>query len=549
MIRHHLRLPTVIACVVSAALGAGCVSTRVVKGGPDPRAGREPTAAKVQPASSLALGPNPSGALRVVEDRVAADPIVNLRVAFLAGSAADPAGKEGLTALTARLMTEATADLDAAALADALFPMAAELSVQVDKDATVFIGRVHKDHETAFLKILGDVLTRPRLDAADFARLRDDQRNQLTSTLRTGNDEQLVREGLEALIFDGDRTLGRTTSAARHPYGWTTAGTVAGLTAITLDDVKAWREAVFTVDRAVVGVGGGASDALVGQLKSIVSTLPTHSAPIAPASPPSPPAKSQLLIVEKPSAGTAISVGFAVPSLSRAHPDWAAMKLAETYFGEHRNLIGHLFHSMREVRGLNYGDYAYVEHFVEQPGGTLERLNILRRTQYFSMWIRPVQHQTRLFALRMAGWELQRFVDQGIPTDDDLKRVRGFVAGYWKSKAQEPMRRLGYAMDATIVGAQTDPTSLLKAIEGLSRDDVNAAIRRHLRADRLSWVVVTQDAAPLVEELTKGTPAVMTYAGAVGPEVLEEDKGIVGFDTGLAANSIVVVPPTALFER
>ncbi len=548
MKRQHLSALVVTAAI--ALVGSACVSTRVVKGGPDPRAGLAPVASSSSsaPVSSLPLGPNPSGALRVVEDRVATDPIVNLRVAFLAGSSADPPGKEGLTALTARLMAEATADVDAAGLADALFPMAAELSVQVDKDATVFVGRVHKDHEAAFLKILGDVLTRPRLDAADFARLRDEQRAFLTSTLRTGNDEALQREALELMIYDGDRLIGRPAEA-RHPYGWTVGGTVAGLSAITLDDVRAWRDAVFTVDRAIVGVGGGASDALVGQLKAVVSTLPTHGVDIDEATPPSSPSSSRLLVVEKPSAGTAISVGFAVPTLSRAHPDWPAMKLAETYFGEHRNLIGHLFHSMREVRGLNYGDYAYVEHFVEQPGGTFERLNIPRRTQYFSMWIRPVQHQTRLFALRMTGFELARFVDQGIPDDAAFERVRGFVAGYWKSKSQEPMRRLGYAMDSAIAGQGTDPTSMLRRIEGLSRADVNAAIRRHLRADRLWWTVVTEDAAPLVEALRQKTPATMTYTGAVPPAVLEEDKAIGAFDPGFGADDIVVVPPSALFER
>jgi zinc protease len=427
--------------------------------------------------------------------------------------------------------------------------MAAELSVQVDKDATVFVGRVHKDHEAAFLKILGDVLTRPRLDAADFARLRDEQRAFLTSTLRTGNDEALQREALELLIYDGDGVSGRGTTGSRHPYGWTVGGTVAGLTAITLDDVRAWRDAVFTVDRAVVGIGGGASDALVGQLKAVVSTLPTHGPELPDALPPPVPPSSRLLIVEKPSAGTAISVGFAVPTLSRAHPDWPAMKLAETYFGEHRNLIGHLFHSMREVRGLNYGDYAYVEHFVEQPGGTFERLNIPRRTQYFSMWIRPVQHQTRLFALRMTGFELARFVERGIPDDAAFTRVRGFVAGYWKSKSQEPMRRLGYAMDAAIAGQGTDPARLIARIEGLSRDDVNAAIRRHLRADRLSWVVVTEDAAPLVEALRAKTPATMAYTGAVPPFVLEEDKAIGDLDLGFAEGDVLVLPPGALFER
>lgn len=548
MKRQHLSALVVTATF--ALVGTACFSTRVVQGGPDPRAGLAPVASSSSaPVSSLPLGPNPSGALRIVEDRVANDPIVNLRVVFLAGSSADPPGKEGITALTARLMAEATADLDAAALADALFPMAAELSVQVDKDATVFVGRVHKDHEAAFLKILGDVLTRPRLDAVDFARLRDEQQAFLASTLRTGNDEALQREALELMIYDGDRLTGRDVSAPRHPYGWTMGGTVAGLSAITLDDVRSWRDAVFTVDRAVVGIGGGASDALAGQLKAVVSTLPTHGPAIAEATPPSPPSSSRILIVEKPSAGTAISVGFAVPTLSRAHPDWPAMKLAETYFGEHRNLIGHLFHSMREVRGLNYGDYAYVEHFVEQPGGTFERLNIPRRTQYFSMWIRPVQHQTRLFALRMTGFELSRFVEQGIPDDAAFERVRGFVAGYWKSKSQEPMRRLGYAMDAAIAGQGTDPESLLRRIEGLTRADVTAAIRRHLRADRLAWTVVTEDAAPLVEALRQKTPATMTYTGAVPPAVLEEDKAISAFDPAFGAEDIVVVTPTALFER
>lgn len=548
--KRHLRVlataavPVLLACVVAA----GCISTRVVKGGPDPRAGRAPSSPAL-PVSSLGLEPKPSGALRVVEDRVAADPIVNLRVAFLVGSSADPPGLEGLTALTARLMVEATADLDAAALDDALFPMAAELSAQVDKDATVFVGRVHKDHEAAFLKILGDVLTRPRLDAADFARLRDDQKSFITSSLRSGADEILVREALEAVIFDGDRVFGRAAPAQRHPYAWTPSGTVAGLAAMTLDDVVAWRGSVFTVDRAVVGVGGGASDGLVTELRRVMSTLPTHGPAIAAAPPPSAPTASQLLIVEKPSAGTPISVGFATPTLSRAHPDWAAMKLAETYFGEHRNLIGHLFHSMREVRGLNYGDYAYVEHFVEQPGSTFERLNIPRRSQYFSMWIRPVQHQTRLFAMRMTAWELSRFVELGIPDDESFQRVRGFVAGYWRSKAQEPIRRLGYAMDSAIAGQATDPAGLLQRIEGVTREDVNAAIRRHLRADRLSWVIVTENAAGLVDELKNNTPATMTYTGAVAPSVLEEDKGIVALDPGLAADRILVVPPTALFEN
>lgn len=526
-----------VVAVVLVATGVACVSTQQVTSGPDPRASQ---------VSVSASAPS----VRMVQDRSATDPLVNVRVAFLAGTADDPPGKEGLTALTARLMAEATAGLDASALADALFPLAAELSVQVDKDATVFLGRVHRDHERAFLKLFGDVLTRPRLANSDFDRLRDAHQAFLTSTLRTGNDEALQREALEVMLYGDARLPGRSLpSTPTHPYAHTPTGTVAGLAAITLDDVRRHKDAVFTVDRAVVGVGGGASDAFVAELEALVRSLPpTGVARVAVTSPPAPPS-SEMLVIEKPSAGTAISVGFALAELSRSHADYAAMKLAEAYFGEHRNLIGHLFHSMRDVRGLNYGDYAYVEHFVEEPDGTFELLNIPRRSQYFSMWIRPVEHKNRLFALRMTAWELQRFVTDGIPDDDAFERVRSFVMGYWASKEQEPMRRLGYAVDAAISDEPFDRAGLRQRVRSLTRADVNAAIARHLRADRLSWVVVTQEAAPFVDGIVAHSSAPMAYDGAVPASVVDEDIAIAAIEMGLDRAAITVVQPASIFER
>ena len=519
----------VVVVVVAAVVGA-CVSTQqVTEGGPDPRAGLPPLHDPKKKASPAAL----RSVLRLSDK----DPIINVRVAFESGSADDPAGKEGLTALTVRLMREATVDKDAAALSDALFPLAAELSVQSDKDAVVFFGRCHKDHKDTFLRLFADVVTRPRLDPRDFARLKDDASSHLTSTLRANSDEALQREALEAVLYP-----------AGHPYHHTPMGTVDGLASITLDDVNAHMARVLTQDRVVVGVGGGADDTFVAALTEALRVLPAHS--VKRALPPAPPRIDgpKLLVVEKPSAGSAISLGFPL-SLSRAHPDYPALKLAETWFGEHRNLIGHLFHSMREVRGLNYGDYAYVEHFVQDGWSTLERTNVPRRTQYFSMWIRPVEHKNRLFALRMSAWELRRFVERGIPDDDSFQGVKSFVQGYWKSKEQDPMRRLGYAVDDVLTGMPFDRDGLRSRVQGLSRADVNAAIARHLQAKDTAFVVVTQDAAPLVKDLLAKTPSPIAYAGKVDPAVLKEDEEIVAFDLGLAADDISMVAPTALFQR
>ena len=64
-------------------------------------------------------------------------------------------------------------------------------------------------------------------------------------------------------------TGGRRRAASRgsllyggHPYRHFNGGTVAGLSSITLDDVKAHGASVFTQDRLVVGLAGAVDEKL-----------------------------------------------------------------------------------------------------------------------------------------------------------------------------------------------------------------------------------------------------------------------------------------------
>ena len=70
------------------------------------------------------------------------------------------------------------------------------------------------------------MLLEPGLREEDFQRLKDAQLNALKQDLRTNNEEELGKERLQDDIFAGT------------PYGHPVLGTVAGLEAITLDDVK-----------------------------------------------------------------------------------------------------------------------------------------------------------------------------------------------------------------------------------------------------------------------------------------------------------------------
>ena len=65
-------------------------------------------------------------------------------------------------------------------------------------------------------------------------------------------------------------------------------------------------------------------------------------------------------IIQKETRATAISFGLPIGVL-RSSPDFAALWLARTWLGDHRSSVSHLYQRIREIRGMNYGDYAYIE--------------------------------------------------------------------------------------------------------------------------------------------------------------------------------------------
>jgi zinc protease len=234
--------------------------------------------------------------------------------------------------------------------------------------------------------------------------------------------------------------------------------------------------------------------------------------------------------------------------VTRAHPDFTALLVANSFLGEHRTFNGRLMIRMREVRGLNYGDYSYIEHFVQDGGSTFPLTNIPRSEQYFSIWIRPVQHSQRHFALRLALWELDRLVRDGM-TAEEFEQTRGFLKSYSRLWAQDQDRRLGYRMDSRFYGIDDYLAALPAKLDALTLEQVNAAIRKHLRADRLRVAVVTKGADAFLADLMANTPSPITYeAGGMPDDVIAEDAGIAVFPLRVNRAASKVVNVSEMFK-
>jgi len=207
-----------------------------------------------------------------------------------------------------------------------------------------------------------------------------------------------------------------------------------------------------------------------------------------------------------------------------------------------------LMQRMRGERGLNYGDYAYAEHF-EQEGWTRFPLpNTGRRQQYFSIWIRPVRPEQAHFATRMAVRELRRFAEDGL-AEADFERIRTFLDRYYALYLQTESRRLGFAIDDAFYGVDEAYLERLRAAwRSLTVQEVNAAIRRHVRPERLHIAMVASGAEALADALASDAPSPIEYPAEVSAEVQAEDREIVPYRVGIPRERMTIVPVAEMFR-
>jgi zinc protease len=464
-----------------------------------------------------------------------ANPLVALRVVFRAGSQNDPPGKEGLAALTAAMVAEGgTKSLTYQQVLEAFYPMAAMLSGECHKELTVFSGTIHHDNLAAYIPLVTDMITQPRFAAEDFERLRNEALDFITKSLRGNDDEQLGKWTLQVEMYKN------------HPYGHPDYGTAQGLRSITLDDVKEFHRQHYSRPALKLGLAGGFSETTPGDFDRAFTGLPTTRLEIPALPSPRMPNGLEVTIVEKPAEATAISLGFPI-DVTRRDDDFYALAVANSYLGEHRTFNGKLMQDLRGKRGLNYGDYSYVEDFIQQGQSTFSIPNNPRRQAYFSIWIRPVPTDKSVFALRAALWELDRLIERGISAED-FETTRKFVLNYSKLWAQTLSRRLGYAIDGEFFGTKDLVSELAERLPKLTVDQVNAAVRKHLKSEGMTVAIVARDAALLRELLVSGKPTPLAYDTQGTPEdVLAEDKEIAVFP--LKNVSVRIVPVEQMFEK
>ncbi len=466
----------------------------------------------------------------------ASSPLVDITFLVHAGAGLDPKGKKGLAAMTAALLTEGGSEARSIEQINAaMYPIAAGFDAQVDKELTRLSGQVHKDNLATWYGLVRGQLLFPAWSEQDFERVKTQLINSIRTDLVGNNDEELGKEYLYASLYGDD-----------HPYGSLNLGTVADIESIALEDLQNFYREYYTTANITVGLSGGYPESFPTTVSNDLQKLEvgTRVALEVPAAPL--PNGREAVLIEKETPGVAVSFGFPI-ELKRGDPDWVALWLARSYFGEHRSSNSHLYNRIRETRGMNYGDYAYIEYF---PRGMFQfhpDTNLGRQQQIFQVWIRPLRSNNDAhFATRVATHELEKLINEGM-AESDFVATKAYLAKFVSLITDGQSRQLGYALDSQYYQTAEFADYIREGLNKLTLADVNRVIRENLSTENMQYVFITRDAEDLRQRLVEERDSPMTYDADLPQAVLDEDKVISVLPLGLEDEKVTVVSADDVF--
>ena len=407
-------------------------------------------------------------------------PLVSFMLLVRRGSAADPAGKEGLAAMTADMLDEGSGGRSSIEMHEALARIGAQFDTDIGPDATLASVTALSRVADRALGLVADIVARPSLTEADFTRVRQLRLHRLTQ----------LRDNPSAVA---DRIFMRMLYGS-HPYGHTPTGTEPALRAMTIDDVRAFHAHDIRPSAAtLVAVGDCehedivrlARDAFAGW-EGTSDEVPGEGMPL-----PDPP---RLTIVPRRGAPQSeLRIGHV--AVARHTPDYHALIAGNMVLGG--QFVSRMNLNLREHRGFTYG--------------ARTAFDFRRLAGPFALQV-SVQTSATAEAIREAIGEIDGVRGSRPITSEELALgVAALTRGYARNfETAEQIARS--VMQLALYDLPDDYfAEFVPRIEQVTPETAGRVLAQHIHPDHLATLIVGDlDAvAPGVRELGFGEPIVL----------------------------------------
>lgn len=392
----------------------------------------------------------------LVEDRSV--PVVTLNFSFDGGTASEPAGQKGVTALMAILLTDGAGTLGAQDFKRREEDSEMSLGFGASLDRVSGSLRVLSANRAEGFEMLRLALTAPRFDAD----MLEQRRAQSISGL---NQSEQRPQAVAA------RTL-MTAVFGSHPYASNAEGLREGLRTLTVAEIKARAATVLSRTGLVIAaVGDIGADDFAREIDKAFGALPAGPA-LAELPQWQPSGKARTIVVERPVPQSTVQI--VLPGIARDDPDWYAAFVMNHIFGG-GGLGSRLATEVREKRGLAYG--------------ASSSLRLYKKASLLVISTASANEKVGE-AVRVIRTEMARLRTDGV-TDQELADAKTYLTGALPVSLDSSgsIANLLYSMQ--LDGLPRDHldkrTALIQAVKA---EDVRRVAQRLLRDDAAITIVV-----------------------------------------------------------
>lgn len=387
-------------------------------------------------------------------------PMLDVSVAFDAGSARDTADTSGLATLTRHVMSLGAGELDEQRIAERMADVGAQLGGYFDADRAGFTLRTLSaahERDTA-ASVLALVLSKPSFSAAVVER----EKARMIANLQESNTkpEFLGEKAFQAAVFAG------------HPYGLPEAGEVAALAGVKAGDLVDFHQRHYRPANMLIAVMGDIDRRGAERLAADLSAgLPAGPAPSALPQVPALKTGQQHLL---PHHASQSHLFIGQPGMKRDDPDYFPLLVGNYILGG-GGFDSRLLKEIRQNRGLAYSAYSYFMPMQERGA--------------FQIGLQTRRDATDQ-ALKVVGDTLRTYLADG-PTDEELTQAKANLMGGFPLRLDSNRKILEHL--AMMAFYQLSPDWLdayTRQVAEVSRADVLRALRARLSPDAMVTVVV-----------------------------------------------------------
>jgi zinc protease len=391
-------------------------------------------------------------------------PVLAVQAFVDAGPIHEPEGKAGLAELTGGLLDEGIDDGNGRRMSFGELAAAIEfVGGTLETGPTGAAAKVLSEHAPLALDLVRDVLRYPCFPPSRVETLKEDTLAEIESL---EDDPRRVAHRL----FNEEAYRG-------HPLHRPSIGTGETVGKITRDDVVAHHRRFFRPENVILSVSGDIDPArAVEEVRARFGSWRGDG----PWTPPAYPAASRQKEPRrsaKPYDSRQVRLHLGHVSVDRAHPDYFALRVAETIFCDTPGFTNRLARRIRDVEGLSYDVGGSITAGAGKTAGAFQ----------VSLGVEAADRDR---AMAILDEELRGFLEKG-PTVREVEDARRYLLASFVDLWETAEGTAAYLIAVRRYGLGNDyPARFFEAVGRISAGDVLAAARRHLDPKNLTVVTV-----------------------------------------------------------